>query len=144
MKRIRGVAFFFSLLAGAHAVQAETVSADDADRVHGSWTGTYFCAQGLTNFNLVFDETGSDRLSATFNFYRHETNRDVPVGSFVMRGSFSRSERKVVLYGKRWLVRPQGYGMIDFAGTIDEKSTTLSGAVRGTDCTTFSAVRDHR
>ena len=108
----------------------------------GTWTGSYFCAQGKTGLRLAVQATPDGTLTATFNFYAVPDNPGVPSGSFTMTGTYS--DAGVDLTHDHWISQPPGYLMVDLsAGPPTQGGTALSGNVSGPapDCTTFTVTK---
>ena len=107
-----------------------------ATAIGGDWEGRYTCAQGLTGLDLRIKGPGrGGSLSATFSFYPLASNPAVPVGIYVMHGTYH-SASKIVLRTGHWLLHPPGYVMVGLSGKLT--AGTFRGAVRGPSCTSFS------
>ncbi|MGN1411629.1 MAG: dockerin type I domain-containing protein [Oscillospiraceae bacterium] len=107
---------------------SESISIDDILKVY---TGTYYGTQGITCLDLdvsSYDEETNTFL-ATFNFYAHESNQNVPTGSYEMVGTLNTlnldGSIDIKFTGTNWIDKPTGYDIIEFIATIDEKRTTL-------------------
>jgi hypothetical protein len=99
-----------------------------------TWTGTYVCAQGVTEMQLrLLDVQGADVL-AVFAFQHGPTGVR---GDFEMRGSYVRSTRRVRLTAGKWLSQPNGYVTVDLEGRLTPDGKTLSGHILGPGCTIF-------
>jgi hypothetical protein len=104
----------------------------------GTWTGTYTCAQGLTNLTLEIEGDSRDELTATFLFEGRPGSGN-PSGSYTMRGRLSGAE--VVLEPDEWLDQPAGYVMVGLEGRLSEDGTVFNGTVTEEPCTTFTVRR---
>lgn len=125
-----------------------TMEAAGADprTVLGEWVGTYTCAQGLTGLTLTIAEATPTRARALFHFYADPQNPRVPTGCFTMDGSYDPTEGSLRLGGKDWLLRPSGYQVVSFTGTVDSEGRRFEGLVTGArarlpGCTTFHLAR---
>jgi len=109
-------------------------------RLTGTWTGTYLCPQGRTGLRLVLRAASNGALAATFDFYPVDGNPGVPSGSFTLTGSYSAQGFR--LRPGHWISKPPDYLMVSLTGPAPGKNdTTLTGAVTGPGCTTFSVSR---
>ena len=124
--------------APSHSPQSGEVTARSLE---GNWQGVYFCGQGLTNLNLVVQAGERGELDATFNFYAHVSNSEVPSGSFAMKGALIPGTNTLVFKGTRWINRPRGYNMVDLSGEVASDRSHISGRVTSYSCTTFSLTR---
>lgn len=107
-----------------------------ATAIGGDWEGRYTCAHGLTGLDLRIKGPGpGGSLSATFSFYPLPGNPDVPVGIYVMHGTYH-SASQILLRTGHWVLHPPGYVMVGLSGTL--AAGTFRGTVRGPSCTTFS------
>ncbi|WP_433179877.1 protein kinase domain-containing protein [Actinoallomurus sp. CA-150999] len=111
--------------------------------VVGTWQGTYTCAQGLTNLQLVIGPSTTDGgVEATFNFSANPSNPSVPSGSYTMQGTFV--SRHLELRGERWINRPGAYEMVGLSADVPEdRPSRISGSVVADTggCTSFSVNR---
>lgn len=88
------------------------------------YRGTYVAGQGITS--LDFDITSCDEeynMNATFEFYAHPDNSNVPSGSYTMSGKLveflSGSSMKISFQGVDWIEQPSGYSMLDFTAVLN-------------------------
>ncbi len=122
--------------------QSRPQSSEDGPSVLGPWTGTYTCLQGLTAVSLTVTETHAGRAEALFHFYADPSNPGVPTGCFTQSGTYNPRTRQLALRGGRWLLQPDGYLTVGFAGRLDPTGTSITGKVLGPrGCTTFRLVR---
>jgi hypothetical protein len=122
--------------------QSRSQSSEDGPSVLGPWTGTYTCLQGLTAVSLTVTETHAGRAEALFHFYADPSNPGVPTGCFTQSGTYNPRTRQLALRGGRWLLQPDGYLTVGFAGRLDPTGTSITGKVLGPrGCTTFRLVR---
>ena len=104
----------------------------------GSWTGSYTCNQGLTDFQLNIQAAPDGTATATVNFYPDPSNPDVPSGEYTMTGTYSASG--MALIPSHWVHQPPSYLMVPFdAGPLTNNGKTLSGTIPASGCTTFTA-----
>jgi eukaryotic-like serine/threonine-protein kinase len=109
-------------------------------RLTGTWTGTYFCPQGLTGLRLVLLAASDGALAATFDFYPLHGDSDVPTGSFTLTGSYS--ARGLRLRPGHWISEPPNYLMVSLSAPAPgNNDTRLTGTVISPGCTTFSVSR---
>lgn len=132
------------LLSGTGGAQ-ETPGADDRT-VLGTWVGTYTCAQGLTGLTLTIAEATPTRARALFHFYADPRNPRVPTGCFTMDGHYDPGSSRLRLNGQDWLLRPGGYQVVSFDGTVDAEGRRFEGTVTGkraplAGCTLFHLAR---
>jgi len=107
--------------------------------VAGVWTGTYTCAQGLTDLRLTINDSGGGALTAIFDFYADSSNPGTPSGSFAMTGTYSASG--LVLDQDHWINQPDGYSMVNLVAP-PPSGNTIQGTVEDLGgCTTFSISR---
>jgi hypothetical protein len=104
----------------------------------GTWTGTYTCAQGLTNLTLEIEGDSRDELTARFLFEGRPGSGN-PSGAYTMRGKLSGA--RVVLEPDEWLDRPAGYVMVGLEGRLSADGAVLNGTVTERPCTTFTVRR---
>jgi hypothetical protein len=97
----------------------------------GAWTGTYRCAQGLTDGDLVITRTPAGGLNAVFHFFADATNPGVPEGCFTMSGSLDTQGEHITLRPGAWLIRPPNYAMAGIDGQIDPLGTSIDGHITG-------------
>lgn len=107
----------------------------------GSWVGTYFCNQGLTNLNLEISQSSDGEIRAVFNFYPHPSLPDMPTGSFHMRGSYIPATRELNLVAGQWINQPAGYNTVNLTGKLSEGGQKFTGKVGGHRCTTFALTK---
>jgi serine/threonine-protein kinase len=104
----------------------------------GSWTGSYTCTQGLTDFQLAIQAAPDGTAAATVNFYPDPSNPNVPSGEYTMTGTYSASG--MALIPSHWVHQPPNYLMVPFdAGPLTSDGKTLSGTIPASGCTTFTA-----
>lgn len=108
----------------------------------GNWSGTYTCAQGLTGLRLAIFQTTGSRVTAIFKFSAHSTNPGVPSGRYWMSGTYHRRSGKIVLRPSRWIKRPTDYVMVGLAGDVESGSSSISGRVLDSACSTFAVTRN--
>jgi eukaryotic-like serine/threonine-protein kinase len=106
----------------------------------GTWTGSYFCSQGLTGVRLVLRAAGDGTLTGTFNFYALPANPSVPSGEATVTGTYSATRTDIT--PSHWIKQPPGYVLEDFiAGPPADHGTLLRGTVTGLGCSTFSVTK---
>lgn len=132
------------LLSGAGEAQ-ETPGAAERS-VLGAWVGTYTCAQGLTGLTLTIAEATPTSARAVFHFYADPRNPRVPTGCFTMDGHYDPGSNRLRLNGQDWLLRPGGYQVVSFDGSVDAEGRRFEGTVAGkraplAGCTTFQLAR---
>jgi hypothetical protein len=113
-----------------------------ASGLTGVWTGSYVCAQGLTELTLTISASVvSERVTAIFRFSAHATNPDVPSGSYLMRGTYV--DGVLNLKGESWLRRPGNYEMVGLTADVrGERPAAITGTIDDAPgCTTFSVRR---
>ena len=110
--------------------------------IAGTWSGHYYCAQGLTSLHLDVRHGEDNAVHAIFTFSEHPNNRGVPSGSFQMQGKIENGNQ-IILKGGEWIRRPINYGVVNLDGRINFKNNWIDGNVtgRGGRCTTFSLSR---
>jgi serine/threonine protein kinase len=117
-----------------HPRTATTLQAE----LTGSWTGSYTCVQGLTDFQLDIQAASNGTATATVNFYPDPSNPTVPSGEYTMTGTYSASG--MALIPSRWIRQPPQYLMVAFdAGPLTSNGKTMSGSIPASGCTTFTA-----
>jgi hypothetical protein len=140
-----GVALVLAAALGAAApalAQSRQQSGDEGPSILGPWTGTYTCLQGLTAVSLTVTEAHAGRAEALFHFYADPSNPGVPTGCFTQSGTYNPRTRQLALRGGRWLLQPDGYLTVGFAGRLDVAGTSMTGKVLGPrGCTTFRLAR---
>lgn len=117
-------------------------SAQHLSNVAGNWSGTYTCAQGLTDLRLAIFQTTATRVTAIFKFSANGTNPTVPSGRYWMSGTYHRRSGKIVLHPSRWIKRPTNYLMVGLAGDVENSSASISGRVLNSLCSTFTVNRN--
>jgi outer membrane protein OmpA-like peptidoglycan-associated protein len=134
----------FRLLAGLIAAIAalSQAAAGDSRTVLGEWVGTYTCGQGLTGLTLTIAEATPASATAVFHFYADPSNPKVPEGCFRMSGSYDPGGGQLKFKGGDWLLRPSGYRVVSFEGSVDAEGRRFEGLVKGPPgCTTFDLAR---
>lgn len=147
---IAGIAAGVLVIAGAvsavlalnhHSAPSPSPSASSnplQSELTGSWTGSYTCNQGLTDFQMDITAAPNGTATATVNFYADPSNPNVPNGKYALTGTYSASG--VSLTPNHWIQQPSGYVMVPFDAnplTGDDKSMT--GTIPSQGCTTFTA-----
>jgi len=143
--RLRLALFVGALCLSGPGAASESPSAD-ARTVLDAWVGTYTCAQGLTGLTLTIAEATPTSARALFHFYADPRNPRVPTGCFTMDGSYDPADGHLRLTGQEWLLRPGGYQVVSFDGTVDAEGRRFEGTVTGKraplrGCTTFIWAR---
>lgn len=105
----------------------------------GTWTGTYTCNQGETELTLSIEAPVSGSARTVFAFGPTTRNPGVPKGSYEMTARYV--DRTLGFIQQRWLEQPSGYLMVNLAATAVSTSS-ISGTVQSTGCTTFKVTRD--
>jgi hypothetical protein len=107
--------------------------------VDGVWTGTYHCNQGLTGVRLTISGSTGGAVTATIRFYPVAANPGVEEGSYELVGSYS-ATGGLVLNPDYWINEPAGYEMVGLSAPPPH-ANSMSGSVRGVNCSTFSVTR---
>ncbi len=108
--------------------------------IAGVWTGTYTCAQGLTDLRLTINSSGGGAVTAVFAFSADPSNPGTPPGSFAMTGTYSATG--LVLNQDHWINQPDGYSMVNLVAP-PPTGNTIQGTVQADSagCTSFSISR---
>ena len=117
-------------------------SAQQSPNMAGNWSGTYTCAQGLTDLRLAIFQTTASRVTAVFKFSANSTNPGVPSGRYWMSGTYRRRSGKIVLRPSRWIKRPANYIMVGLAGDVENNHASISGTVLNSNCSAFTVSRN--
>jgi len=92
------------------------------EKLVGIWEGSYHAGQGETGMKLTV--SGSDGYySAIFDFFNLSGRSNAANGSYRMSMSYINGEYQFEFMN--WIVRPVGYGSLDFQGSL--KGNVLSG-----------------
>src|SRR4051812_16247580 len=94
-------------------------SAQHLPNVAGNWSGTYTCAQGLTDLRLAIFQSSASSVTAIFKFSANSTNPAVPSGRYWMYGTYHHRSGKIVLRPSRWIKRPTNYMMVGLTGNVE-------------------------
>jgi hypothetical protein len=117
-------------------------SAQQSPNMAGNWSGTYTCAQGVTDLRLAIFQTTASRVTAVFKFSADSTNPGVPSGRYWVSGTYHRRSGRVVLRPSRWIKRPAGYIMVGLSGDVADGNASISGKVLNSACSTFTVTRN--
>jgi hypothetical protein len=117
-------------------------SAQRLPNMAGNWSGTYTCAQGLTDLRIAIFQTNASSLTAIFKFSANSTNPAVPSGRYWMSGTYHHRSGKIVLRPSRWIKRPAGYVMVGLTGDVENGNMSISGKVLNGACSTFTLSRN--
>lgn len=120
----------------------EAATDDAVDRVVGSWSGTYDCAQGLTVLDLVIEAgEGPGEVTATFSFTAHPSNPGVPDGSFAMSGTATEADGLVLEPGA-WIDQPPDFTPVGLTAPLPAVPTVMQGTIEDAPgCTRFQVSR---
>jgi hypothetical protein len=124
-----------ALIVASLFVAHETMAAS----IQGDWLGGYVCGQGTTALDLAIRETDQGELTAVFHFFAAAANPDVPEGCYVLRGRHDVARDTFDLVAQRWLLRPNGYVMVDMHGGRDPDGA-LVGVIPFAGCGTFRVI----
>ncbi len=141
-RRCARVICLAALVYGFFLVVPSPASAQRLPNMAGNWSGTYTCAQGLTDLRLAIFQTSASRVTAIFKFSANSTNPDVPAGRYWMSGTYHRRSGKIVLRPKRWIKRPANYIMVGLTGDVADGNGSISGTVLDSRCSTFTVSRN--
>jgi hypothetical protein len=96
------------------------------------WTGTYFCAQGVTNMELRIITIDDERVTATFAFLHAATAAS---GSVAMKGTYDPDTHVLHLDPDRWIIQPPNYVMVGLEGKVADGA--IKGRMLHPSCTEF-------
>lgn len=102
------------------------------------WTGTYYCAQGITDLDLEIEEVNGNEVQAIFSFAARGSGA---TGRFDMNGTYQPSSRHLTLSAGDWISQPLGYQTVDLDGNLDAGGALFTGRVLGPGCSVFSVRR---
>jgi hypothetical protein len=122
-----------------HQSGPATSAASAASAVIGTWTGTYYCNQGLTGMRMTITSAGGDEVRALIDFYAVPSNPGVSSGSAEETGNYT-ATTGLVLIPDYWINQPFGYVMVGLSAP-PPNGNSMHGIVQGENCTTFSASR---
>jgi hypothetical protein len=129
--------------AGTALAVAVSHRSADTPVLTGTWTGSYFCSQGLTGLRLVIRAARGGTLTGTFSFYALPANPSVPSGEGTITGTYS-ATRTDISPG-HWIKQPPGYVLVGLvSGPPADNGTLLRGRVSSSGCSTFSVTKSLR
>ena len=132
-------ALIFAVVAAIIVIVSQLGGGSSSTAIAGVWTGTYTCAQGLTDLRLIISDSGSGALTATFDFYADPSNPGIQPGSFGMIGTYTASG--LVLNPDHWINQPYGDSMVGLTASPPAENK-IQGTVTGNQgCTTFSVSK---
>ncbi|QQR35486.1 hypothetical protein JI749_14170 [Devosia oryziradicis] len=120
------------------ALWGAMLPASAADLLTGDWHGSYICYQGLTRLALVIMPDG-DRWTGRFMFGPHESNPNVPFGSYDI--TVTETAGVYTIMPGDWVDQPDGYAAVGGSGTLSADMMTLSGKVNFDGCGGFEVTR---
>lgn len=127
------------------ALATATAAADSKIPVYSTWTGTYFCAQGITNVRLTIETSiNGGAAFGHFEFSANEANKSVPSGSYWLQGAMHTNadgKLEVTLRPDCWGTRPTGYVMVGLTVTSDREQRGLAGQIDYPSCSTIAVRR---
>ncbi|MDI1463221.1 serine/threonine-protein kinase [Catellatospora sp. KI3] len=109
------------------------------DLLSGTWKGTYRCRQGLTGLTLTVYVDDDQTVKATFEFYPHPGNPDVPRGSFAMEGSYSATT--LALRPDYWISQPGDWVMVALGASLPPSGKRIRGEIATAGCSDFEVVK---
>ena len=130
------------MLLAFYLMMPSAASAQRLPNMAGNWSGTYTCAQGLTDLRLAIFQTSASRVTAIFKFSANSTNPAVPSGRYWMSGTFHQRSGTIVLRPSRWIKRPTNYLMVGLTGNVENGNRSISGRVQNSGCSTFAVSRN--
>jgi hypothetical protein len=104
-----------------------------------TWSGTYVCAQGLTQAELTLVRVHGDQFEALFSFHHDPTGIS---GEYEMTGLYTAETRNVHLTAGDWVTQPPNYVTVNFDGRIAPDESSFSGRVIGPGCSSFTLRRN--
>lgn len=134
--------FLVVLLTAFFLNAPSTARAQRVPNMAGNWSGTYTCAQGVTDLRLAIFQTTASRVTAIFKFSANSENPGVPSGRYWMSGTYNRRTGKIVLRPSRWIKRPADYIMVGLSGDVADGNAAISGRVTHSSCSTFTVTRN--
>jgi hypothetical protein len=137
----RAAVWLAVLAIGLPVLTAAALAQEKANRLLGSWTGTYTCPQGLTGLTLSLNAQDGDTVTGYFHFYPPMSNQRPREGCFSVRGRIDK-EQRIRIEAVRWITQPEGYVTVDLEGALDDRGAVFTGtvvpsAVDSAACTTF-------
>ena len=137
-----GSMFLAVMLTTFFLIMPSVASAQRSPNMAGNWSGTYTCAQGVTDLRLAIFQTTASRVTAVFKFSADSTNPGVPSGRYWMSGTYHRRSGTIVLRPSRWIKRPTNYVMVGLTGDVENGHSSISGRVLNSNCSTFTVSRN--
>lgn len=141
-----GWACAVALVLGAAApAQAGSIE-ERAAALVGDWNGEYVCNQGLTGMTLAVRSAhpaggGKIAMRARYIFFAIAENPNLPTGCYELAGHVDAATGALTLEAGRWLRHPDGWLTVDLSGAVDFAALSMSGAVEGYNCTTFTLAK---
>ncbi len=119
----------------------QVFSPDEA--VEQEYRGVYFCARHVARLTLkVFRRSAETNRHGLFAFGPHDSNSDVPRGSFMVEGLIDPTGRTIALTPTKWVLQPPGYSWFGLTGGSDDGGKTFSGRLLDSStCTRFTMAR---
>ena len=133
---------FAAVLLAFFVIGPQYGSAQRLPNMAGNWSGTYQCAQGLTDLRLAIFQTTASGITAVLKFSPNSTNPDVPSGRYWLSGTYHSRSNSIVLKPSRWIKRPTNYIMVGLAGDVTNGNASISGRVLNSGCSTFTVTRN--
>ena len=133
---------FASVLLAFFVIGPTYGSAQRLRNMAGNWSGTYTCAQGVTDLRLAIFQTTASGITAVFKFSPNSTNPNVPSGRYWLSGTYHSRSNSIVLKPSHWIKRPTNYIMVGLAGNVTNENASISGRVLNSGCSNFTVTRN--
>jgi len=103
----------------------------------GTWKGHYLCQQGGNGLSLEIRFSSDNKVSAVFDFFKIDSNKNSGSGSFLMEGIYVPQTRYLFLDAIEKVVLPTGWNMIDLEGKFSVDFSRYLGRSPTEGCSTF-------
>ncbi len=105
-----------------------------------SWSGEYFCPQGLTAMTLRVTSVRGDQIDAVYEFHHAGSGAS---GSYRIQGRFDGPTRSVHFAPGAWIERPPNYVTVAMEGRVADDGSLFAGRIAHPRCGMFSLTPDH-
>ena len=107
--------------------------------VGDDWTGTYVCAQGVTNLTLHVLAVSGDAIDdAVFDF---DWTSGSVTGSYHLSGTYDPTTDHARFAPGAWIAQPAGWFSVGMDGTVDPTTPVYAGHITDSSCAAFSVTR---
>ncbi|MCF7824829.1 MAG: PQQ-binding-like beta-propeller repeat protein [Candidatus Marinimicrobia bacterium] len=96
------------------------------------WEGSYACGEMVASLTIEITSVRDASIEAIANFQVQETK-----GTYSMLGEYDMATRGLNFKSNKWIVRPQGFGMVGMKGYLSSDGTVYDGKIDHKRCGAF-------